>query len=475
MNRAGGALLATVLATAALVVLPSTANAEPTETGFIAVGVPTADGGRGVVDLHRTDGTTDRLTPESLDLGTGSAKIRFGTSVASGDLDHDGYVDLVVGAPQGPERDDEKSVFLVFGGAEGFTADGVRRFVETGHPGDGFGTAVAINRRSDERSTGVWIGAPYATVDGHAEAGKLFQLDVHALRMPDLPAVTDLAGEFQRTEGSLMIPGSPDAGDRFGSVLANAHDGVIVGVPLEDVDGAQDAGAVYRIRENSVTGTLTTASVYTQNRAHFAGTAEAGDKFGESVSAEALAIGVPGEDIGGLTDAGTVQLSVATDEPGIAPLRAVSQDSAGVPGKAESGDRFGASVAVGRLICDDVVSAAIGSPGEDLGGAADAGTVTLVDAARAGKSCGTVGVAQGQGAPGASETGDRFGAVLSDATGADGSEDLLIGVPGESVGTVGGVGRVLVRHPTGTVSTVRPLGGDVSSLRFGTVLGRPGA
>jgi hypothetical protein len=83
-----------------------------------------------------------------------------------------------------------------------------------------------------------------------------------------------------------------------------------------------------------------------------AGVAEAGDRLGASVTSystttvRALA-GAPGEDIGSLRDAGMVQ---RVNGPG-----GWSQNSPGIPGTAEAGDRLGASVAAGL----------IGAPGED--------------------------------------------------------------------------------------------------------------
>ncbi|MFE1444682.1 FG-GAP repeat protein [Streptomyces sp. NPDC058739] len=57
--------------------------------------------------------------------------------------------------------------------------------------------------------------------------------------------------------------------------------------------------------------------------------------------------------------------------------RVFSQNSAGVPGAAETGDGFGRAVATGDLDGDGYDDAVIGLPGEDLTGAADAGGVVV--------------------------------------------------------------------------------------------------
>ncbi|MGW5640036.1 hypothetical protein [Streptomyces sp. NPDC003832] len=65
---------------------------------------------------------------------------------------------------------------------------------------------------------------------------------------------------------------------------------------------------------------------------------------------------------------------------GIDPARrtVLTQNSTGVPGAAESGDRFGAAVVVSDLNRDGYGDLVIGAPGEDLAGDDGGGTVTVV-------------------------------------------------------------------------------------------------
>ncbi|MER6678508.1 RNA-guided endonuclease TnpB family protein, partial [Streptomyces sp. NPDC000983] len=65
---------------------------------------------------------------------------------------------------------------------------------------------------------------------------------------------------------------------------------------------------------------------------------------------------------------------------GIDPARrtVLTQNSTGVPGAAESGDRFGAAVVVSDLDRDGYGDLVIGAPGEDLAGDDGGGTVTVV-------------------------------------------------------------------------------------------------
>jgi hypothetical protein len=142
------------------------------------------------------------------------------------------------------------------------------------------------------------------------------------------------------------------AGAQFGSALAAGFSGsnpdshfLAIGSPFMDVGAATDAGAV-TIRTWG--GGL--PATWNQDSTDVLDEAETGDRFGSSLSSEVtagsyvnlLAVGVPREDVGSISNAGRVAVLYATS----AGFRADGnqlwdQNQPGVSNDAESGDRFG--------------------------------------------------------------------------------------------------------------------------------------
>lgn len=180
-----------------------------------------------------------------------------------------------------------------------------------------------------------------------------------------------------------------------------------------------------------------------------------------------LAIGVPNEDVGLVSNAGAVNViygssgslrtSPASDGKGRSD-QFWHQNAAGVEDSAETSDMFGFALAAGNFNGDNYMDLAIGVPGESVGSAVGAGAVNVLYGSSAGLRTSapsdqlwtqnSVGVDNSAGA------GDGFGAslVAGDFNG-DGKDDLAIGVPNEDIGAVGGAGAVSVLY--GSLSGLR--------------------
>ncbi|NOX89398.1 MAG: T9SS type A sorting domain-containing protein [Calditrichaeota bacterium] len=174
--------------------------------------------------------------------------------------------------------------------------------------------------------------------------------------------------------------------------------------------------------------------------------AEPNDYFGWALAAGRfdsgiifdLAIGVPGEKINGKKEAGAVNVLYGYGNIGLTVKykdnQFFHQDNLGIPGeKAQAGDHFGASVAVGDFNGDNWEDLAIGAPGEDIKGIKNAGAVYILYGSTDGLHVvGTPVFHQGSGMMDSPQKNDHFGAALAagDFDG-DGCDDLAIGVPGE--------------------------------------------
>ncbi|GAA5039733.1 integrin alpha [Streptomyces siamensis] len=154
--------------------------------------------------------------------------LRGGISTASGDIDHDGYDDLVTGQNSSP--DDE---------AEGLTGGLV----------------------------GVYYGG---------EGG---------------PEGQDGPGSAPRwwTQNSPGVPGTGEHGDAWGTELSvgdsdgDGYADVAVGAPGEDIGTVSDAGAVWLLRGSADGLTATGAQSFDQNTPGIPGTAEMDDTWGAQV------------------------------------------------------------------------------------------------------------------------------------------------------------------------------------------------
>ncbi len=425
----------------------------------VAVGMPWYADGSGAVDVRGTGSPAVLLRAGALGGGTGEGD-GFGTSVAIGDLDGDGCSDLVIGADaegQSAVSDgaggNEGQVHIVFGGPGGITTTGAITLPHDSSNLDHFGEALALTTRfvGDVKVHDLYVGAPLATVDGQEQAGEVFRYTI----TPNTGTRITATLREVRSQSTAGVPGASETGDGFGSVLTavDSGAGVLVGAPNEDIGSKQDAGAVWFLRVDDA-GAVTTSQSWSQAGAGVPGTAETADHFGAAIGSRGsrAVVGVPDENDGPKADSGMLQVLNRSSSSGrFAPGKALTQDSKGVPGKLEAGDRFGAAVVVGVwLNCQEATDLAAGAPGEDIGSHTDAGSITLISL-DADLGCPSKTLHQGSGLAGAAESGDEVGSVLGLTRGRidldeDYSDRLLIGVPKENIGAVNDAGMVQPAH-----------------------------
>jgi FG-GAP repeat len=275
------------------------------------------------------------------------------------------------------------------------------------------------------------VGAPGENVGSAVDAGAISVLYGRATGMRSDRRVI--------TQNSPGVAGLAERCDRFGAALvAGRFNGdrfwdLAVGAPGEDVGRDRDAGAVI-ILYGSDHGLRTGRRLpLTQPNP------EPDDRFGFSLAVgeisgtarAELVVGAPGETIRRASGAGAV--NVIDNPAGTSPSQRVLYQGKGMSGSPERGDNFGWDVVANDFMNTAITggrdSLAVGVPGEDVRRAVDAGAVNIRYAVA---SPGRRLLVLYQDRP---ERGDGFGTALGDGVfdQANGTVDLAVGAPGETV------------------------------------------
>jgi FG-GAP repeat len=273
-----------------------------------------------------------------------------------------------------------------------------------------------------------------------------------------------MAMVWSGASGASAAPGAT-AAQAAGSLQADFNnDGFIdlaVGVPGEAIGAIQSAGAVNVLYGAAGGLAGPGGQLFSQDSAGVAGTAEAFDSFGAALDAgdfnndgfADLAVGVPGEDIGAIPDAGAINVlyGSASGLTGTG-SQAFWQGAGGIGGTPERFDNFGWTLAAGDFNNNGFADLAIGTPAEDVGAVSDAGAVNVLYGGGGGlAAAGNQQFWQGAGGiAGTAEVGDNFGSALAAGDfNNNGFADLAVGVPFEAIGTRFHAGAVNVLYGGG--------------------------
>jgi len=252
----------------------------------------------------------------------------FGYALAVGDLDGNGYDDLVITAPfESVGFALSTGMAHIFRGSSSGLVPTSKTLHQTYSPlaiplmdthaetGDHFGWSVACGDLNGDGNDDVVIGSPHEDRNGNLWTGDFVALDIQSGVIDVFTMSGNSSFSVSKTEQfgqwRSWIPGAAEYFDDFGEVLA-----------IGDVDGD---------------------------------------------GCEDILVGVPKEDLGNTVDAGLVHLFFGN--PGgfySFGSKSLHQNTSGVPSVAGTDERFGAGLAVGDFDGDYRCEISVGVPGQSV-------------------------------------------------------------------------------------------------------------
>jgi hypothetical protein len=401
------------------------------------------------------------------------ASDEFGSALATGDFDGDGLDDLAISVPYEDEKlgilDDIGAVSVLYGRITGglSSKDDQLWNQEKGLKGDadwfeyfggwGAGPSIAAGDFDGNGFDDLAIGVSSDLVALSPDAGSVNVL---------YGTMTGLTnnGDLLWNQDSAGIQDAAEATDRFGVAVAtgdfdgDGFDDLAMCVADEDFGHSTDAGMAHVLYGSQVGLTSKRSQVWHQDKGTVLDSVESFEHFCASLAVgdfdangcDDLVIGAPFESLGNLSDAGAVNVLYGATGTGLTDVgnQLWTQSTLGVENVADRLDVFGSPLAIGDFDGDGFDDLAIGVPGEDVGGLAEAGAVNVLF----GSLTGLTEVDDqfwnlDNAGPDLPEFLDLFGEALAAADfDGDGVDDLAVGVPRREVAGLQDAGAVLVLH-----------------------------